>query len=124
MSFKTRLREEISYQGLLLKELASKADVSKRTLETYVDARGRMPAADVAVRIAAALGVSVEYLVTGQDSRFPSECKKFLRFKNFVSELDSLSDESWDKLQPLFLAMMCQEKRTYLQKNKTKVQDS
>lgn len=124
MEFKTRLKEEISYQGILLKELALRANISKRTLESYVDARGRMPAADVAVRIAKVLGVSVEYLVTGQESNIPVECKKFLRFKNFVNELDFLSDESWDKLQPLFLAMIAQEKATELQKNKTKVQDS
>ena len=85
MSFKTRLREEILYQGLLLKELASKADVSKRTLETYVDARGRMPAADVAVRIAAALGVSVEYLVTGREPCYPSRAKDLYEILDKIS---------------------------------------
>lgn len=69
MSFRERLKEEIAYQGLQLKEVAAKADISKRTLDTYVDKRERMPAADVAVKLAKALNVTAEYLVTGDDGK-------------------------------------------------------
>lgn len=69
MSFRERLKEEIAYQGLQLKEVAAKADISKRTLDSYVDKRERIPAADVAVRLAKALNVTTEYLVTGDDGK-------------------------------------------------------
>ncbi|BDC97095.1 helix-turn-helix domain-containing protein [Treponema saccharophilum] len=65
MTFRETLREEISYQGITLKELAEKSGVPKRTLESYVDARARIPTAENAVKIAKSLNVTVEYLVTG-----------------------------------------------------------
>ena len=69
MSFRERLREEIEYSGLLDKEVAARADITKRAIDSYVGARGCMPSADVAVRLARVLGCSVEYLVTGRDTR-------------------------------------------------------
>jgi transcriptional regulator with XRE-family HTH domain len=66
MGFRENLKSELTYSGLLVKELAAQAGIKKHTIDTYLCARGRMPSADVAVRIARVLGVSTEYLVTGQ----------------------------------------------------------
>ena len=41
------------------------ADVKIRALDMYLGTQGSMPPADVAVRLAKALNVTVEYLVTG-----------------------------------------------------------
>lgn len=65
MDFRDRLREEIEYSGLLNKEVAAKAGITKRAMDSYVGQQACMPAADVAVRLAKVLGVSVEYLVSG-----------------------------------------------------------
>ncbi len=69
MNFNTRLKEEIEYVGIQYKELAAKADVKLRALFTYVGSKPSMPPADVAVRIARALDVTVEYLVDGNSSK-------------------------------------------------------
>lgn len=69
MDFRTRLRQEIEFSGLLDKEVAAKAGITKRAIDSYVGSQGCMPSADVAVKIAKVLGVSVEYLVTGNDER-------------------------------------------------------
>jgi len=66
MDFRSRLREEIEFSGKQFKEVAAEAGITKSTMDSYVGAQGSMPSADVAVRLAKALGVSVEYLVTGQ----------------------------------------------------------
>lgn len=68
MDFKTRLKEEMDFADIQHKELAAKAEIKPRTLLTYVASEPSMPPADVAVRLAKALGVSVEYLVTGEHS--------------------------------------------------------
>jgi len=80
------LKAELSYSGLLVKELAAKAEVKKHTIDNYLSVRGRMPSADVAVRIARVLGVTVEYLVTGQETQknpqfahFSPETRKMAR---------------------------------------------
>ena len=66
-NFRRNLREELDYQGLTVKELAAKSMVAKGAIDSYLGKQASMPPADSAVRIAAALGVTVEYLVNGQD---------------------------------------------------------
>ena len=69
MDFRDRLREEIEKAGLFDKEVAERAGITKRAIDSYVGSRGCMPSAEVAVRLARVLGCSVEYLVTGRDAR-------------------------------------------------------
>ncbi|GHV15964.1 hypothetical protein FACS189493_0840 [Spirochaetia bacterium] len=92
MGFKQNLREELNFQDLTVKELAARAEVAKGALEMYLGVRESMPPADTAVRIAKALGVTVEYLVNGEDS---SPGKKYasgyeaLKLHQFIERLDA-----------------------------------
>jgi len=67
--FKTNLRTELDYRGLTVKELSAKTGIPKGTLDCYLGVRASMPPADIAAKIANALDVSVEYLVTGQETK-------------------------------------------------------
>lgn len=71
MNFKERLREEIEYKGLSVKELANLVNISYSTMLSYIDARGTLPNVETAVKIASVLGVTVEYLVNGSVSSNP-----------------------------------------------------
>ena len=100
MSFQDRLRAEIDYQGLMIKELAAKAKISKRTLDSYVDSRAIIPKADIAVSLAKALNVSVEYLITGEKSdRIKNESDVFFyknkRFEKVLTELEKMSTTAY-----------------------------
>ena len=68
MGFKENLKDEISYQGLMIKEVEAKAGLSTGTMSNYLKENSSIPSADIAVKIAKALNVSVEYLVQGQKS--------------------------------------------------------
>jgi len=68
-NFKQNLRSELDYLDLTVKELSARTGISKRTLDCYLGTRSSIPPADAAVKIAAALGVSVEYLVSGKDEK-------------------------------------------------------
>jgi transcriptional regulator with XRE-family HTH domain len=68
-SFKLNLRSELDYLGMTVKELSQKTGIAKGTLNCYLGVRSSMPPADIAVKIASVLGVSVEYLVTGKEQR-------------------------------------------------------
>ncbi|WP_041610612.1 helix-turn-helix domain-containing protein [Treponema brennaborense] len=73
-SFRRNLRNELDYQLLTVKELAAKTGIPKPSLDCYLGSRATVPNAEIAVRIAKALNVSVEYLVTGQnDSPRPDD---------------------------------------------------
>ena len=65
--FKENLRNELDFLGLTVKELSQKTGIAKGTLDCYLGVRASMPPADIATKIAKALSVSVEYLVTGQE---------------------------------------------------------
>ena len=68
MGFKENLKDELKYQGVLVKELAAKSGVPKGTIDHYLAEKSASPIAENAVKIARALNVSVEYLVTGKES--------------------------------------------------------
>lgn len=68
MGFKENLKEELLYQGLLVKDLAEKTGLNQSSLSNYLRENSSIPSADIAVKIAKALNVSVEYLVLGKKS--------------------------------------------------------
>jgi transcriptional regulator with XRE-family HTH domain len=67
MGFKENLKAELSYQGILVKELANLSGIKKHTIDNYLNTHNSIPSAEAAVRIARVLGVTVEYLVTGEE---------------------------------------------------------
>lgn len=67
MGFRENLKEELIYQDIQIKELAQKTGISKNTISNYLTINGNLPNIESAVKIAQALGVSVEFLVTGLD---------------------------------------------------------
>jgi transcriptional regulator with XRE-family HTH domain len=69
MGFKENLKTELVYTGMLVKELAAKTGINKYTIDNYLSTHNCTPSAEAAVKIAQVLGVSVEYLVTGHETR-------------------------------------------------------
>ncbi len=68
-TFRENLRSELDFQGLTVKELSAKTGIIKGTLDNYLSTRASIPPADLAVKIAQALNVSVEYLITGKKEK-------------------------------------------------------
>ena len=96
--FRDNLKEQIEYKGLIIKELAAKTGISKRTIDTYVSGRAVIPNAEVAVKLAKALDTSVEYLVTGTECeaahiQTANDMAKFKKYKQLLCEMDSLPPE-------------------------------
>ena len=100
MGFKENLKSELEYKGMLVKELAQKSGIKKQTLDNYLSTHNTIPNAEVAVKIAHALGTTVEYLITGKstvvtDSRFlenvatPEINEIFEKYKSLSAEKKS-----------------------------------
>lgn len=71
MDFRERLRDEMEYQGISANALAQLTGISKRTIDNYLKNNPQEPGVLNAQKIAKALKVSVEYLVTGKDYKNP-----------------------------------------------------
>ena len=67
MGFRENLKAELAYKDILVKELAVLSGVNRRSIDNYLRNDNSMPSADVAVQIAGALWVTVEYLITGHE---------------------------------------------------------
>lgn len=85
--FKQTLRAEMDFQDIKVKDLANKTGISPRTLEGYLGSRASMPPADIAVKIANALNVTVEYLVTGKNTRTQKPSNEITSLKNSIENL-------------------------------------
>ena len=99
--FSQRLRSEIEYIGLNRKEFAAKAGIKKRALDAYLGAQQSMPPADIAQKIAHALGLSVEYLVTGKEYRKSVDISGYLQFRDILDDLAILPDELLDPIKAM-----------------------
>ncbi len=103
MNFKERLREEIEYKGYLIKEIAAIAGVNNNTFLSYVDARGSLPNVETGVKIAKALGVSVEYLVTGEDS---IHSQKLSEIQQIITDLTVLNETQLSDIKKMIHALV------------------
>lgn len=107
MDFRDRLREQIDFLGLLDKEVAARAGISKRAIDSYVGSRGCMPSADIAVRIAQVLGVSVEYLITGKNT-VPNE------ILSTINKKENPTQKEEQKLLRTFTELSQKDKKTVI----------
>lgn len=95
MSFKDNLRDEMEFQDMKQKELSEKTGISVNTIRNYINGHNALPSAEVAVKIAGALGVSVEYLVSGKKSGAQKIPSKVIHIENSLlhfseSDLDAV----------------------------------
>jgi transcriptional regulator with XRE-family HTH domain len=98
-NFKINLRSELDYRNMTVKELASKTGTAKGALDCYLGKQASMPPADTAARIAAALGVSVEYLVNGEKPMPEHEIAIMSPKKRLILKIfDDLNEENRDFL--------------------------
>lgn len=113
MSFKENLKDELNYQGILVKELSLKSGVGKRTIDNYLRSNESQPTAENAVKIAKALGVTVEYLVTGknpssQNSKLQltdEEIRLYKQNASLIKKLAQLSPASKKAIENLIEQM-------------------
>jgi len=96
--FRENLKDIIEFKGLRTKELAALTKINKRTIDSYLDSRAVLPNVEVAVKLARALGTTVEFLVTGVDpvnheQKLYSDFDTYRKYKKIVNELDTLPPE-------------------------------
>jgi len=98
MGFRENLKSELTYLDMPVKELAAKSGINKLTIDHWLSAKGKIPTLERGVKIAQALGVSVEYLVTGEDSPKPTQ-----KFSNTSRHIAQLAEQLDDKKKAFVL---------------------
>ena len=97
MSFWEIVIDELEYQNKTRKWLASEVCIDVSTIGTGLK-RGSIPQVDLALRIAKALNVPVEYLVSGNipsTQEYPEniDLHKFHKYSKVIDNLDLLEEK-------------------------------
>ena len=113
MSFRENLRDELNYKDVRIKELSEKTKISIGTLNHYLAEKSTEPTAENAVKIARALGVTVECLVTGKNPSTQNskpqltdeEIRIYKQNASLIKKLEQLSPASKKAIENLIEQM-------------------
>ena len=95
LEFWRNVKNELEYNLITQKELASAINISYNTLQSWIT-KDRLPDAEQALRIAQKLNTNIEYLVTGKNI-----AQKGINphVQDLIPKLNYLSDENLDLLE-------------------------
>ena len=106
-SFWLRVDEELEYLGKNRTYLAEKCDFSLSNFNLGIK-RNSTPSADTAVKIASVLGVSVEYLVTGENKATQqnqeneqSQLRLYRKYHELINDLETLPQNKFNIVKNL-----------------------
>ena len=91
MGFREFLKDEMEYQCLTTRALSEKSGVSKRTIDNYLKKNPQEPSVSNAYKIAKALNVSIEYLLTGEE--YTGTIPLTGQLLEYVAEFEALTQE-------------------------------
>ena len=102
--FWKRVDEEIEYKGINRASLARRCNFSVTNIGQGIKL-GSTPSAETAVKIARFLGVSVEYLVTGENKitnqnidNEQNQLKLYRKYHNLIAKCEELSSQKIELL--------------------------
>lgn len=102
MGFRETLKDELKYQGILVKELADKTGIPKGTIDHYLAEKNTEPIAENAVKIAKALNVSVEYLVTGSNQETQNKDFHYSpQIRQIIKKLEQMNEKQLHMIQEI-----------------------
>ena len=84
MGFSQNLKQELSYSGIIIKELSALSGVNVHALNNYV-CKGQVPSVETGAKIARALGVTVESLVFGGETDSDLEFRSIIRLLRLLT---------------------------------------
>ena len=112
MGFKENLKIELDYKVMKVKELAYLSGVNKRTIDQYLSSAAKMPSAENAVKIASALGVTVEYLITGKNEQSAdptadqqNQIRLYKKYFELINLAEKLNEQQLKSIENLMKTM-------------------
>lgn len=92
MDFWERVEEELNFQGKTKKELAVLTNIKEQTLHKAFE-RNSSPSAETALKIADALNVSIEKLVTGKERKPTTKDNIPEEIRNMISKMNKFTPQ-------------------------------
>lgn len=106
MNFGEKLRRELEFQDMQIKELSIKTGISKNTIDKYLSKNQSSPSVENALKIAYALGVTVEYLASEKEEI--SKSNK-IQDSSFLQNFSKLSKTNKSIIKDLIQIMISKQ---------------
>ena len=106
MNFGENLRRELEFQDIQIKELSIKTGISKNTIDKYLSKNQSSPSVENALKIAYALGVTVEYLASEKDE---ISKRKKMQDSSFLQNFSKLSKTNKTIIKDLIQIMISKQ---------------
>lgn len=106
MDFFTRVKLQVKRNNMTIESLMNAVLTKKHSREIYHSWKKRncLPRGDVCLKMADLLNVSYRYLITGEETEKDILQSKFLQYKNFLENLDDLTDKDLEDIETLIFA--------------------
>ena len=101
MSFSANLKALLGERKMQIKDLSAKTGISKNTIDNYLSGQKSLPNAENAIKIAAAMNTTVEYLVTGSKTLDAGG-----KYKKLFAAIERLDDKDFSALAFLVTTML------------------
>lgn len=95
-TFHENLKEAMTIKQISTKELADKTGIKEGTISSYLKTKGAIPSIITGWKLAEALGVSVQFLVTGFENNSEEKqdlYKSAAKHAKILSSLDAIPEE-------------------------------
>ena len=111
---RNNLRSAVSKSGLIIKDIASKSGVKKRTIDKWLGKEGTEPKAIDLYKVCVALGVSMEEIVDGEQGiaylrllieKEQQTWKQHGRISSIVKILEKLDEPTLKILEKMILPL-------------------
>lgn len=109
MGFAENLRNELDFQDIQIKELAGRTGISKNTLDKYLSGKKVQPGVENAVKIAQALGVSVEYLTLGTPCEKNESLSIPQEYRLVINQYQNLNDFNRKTVNDILLSLISRQ---------------
>lgn len=89
-----RIKKLMKEKKMTQKILAEKTDINQRTIASYVS-ENKLPGTEALYKISQVLGVSIEYLLTGETTKLNEKEKKLLEdYRNSPKNIQEIVDKT------------------------------
>ena len=111
MGFAENVKSELEFQDMQIKELSNKTGISRNTLDKYLSGKNAtQPGVENAVKIAQALGVSVEYLVCNSPNSESETLMLTKEQRNILRQYNELNTFNKQTVQDLLKSLSLRQK--------------
>lgn len=119
MNFFDRIKLYVRKKNTTLESMIIKVSNKKYTIDSYQGwhRRNRIPKADICLKMADYLNVSVRYLITGEENEDDIIQARFLKYKHLLESIDKLPDDKFEMIKMLVSTM---SQKADFEKNRAK----